>query len=177
MTAEYPLRHGDNPAEVAQMLLDRADAPEHIQWAPRPDTPGGGVFVVHDEAVAADVARLRQEQRDAEAQRIEAAQTAADERDAKADETGLTPAELGYPAAGGTDPGSAAEAQANAEVTADAVTSTEPLADEPPAEDEEPVADDPSTPEDESKMTTAQRRKARKATAPAAAEESSEEGK
>jgi hypothetical protein len=171
MTAEYPLRPGDDAADVAQMLLDHAEAPEHIQWAPRPDTPGGGVFVVHDEAVAAEVARLRQEQRDAEAQRIADAQAAADERDAKADETGLTPAELGFPAAGGTDPGSAAEAERNAEVT-----STEPATEADTDGDEEPAADDPETPEDESKMTTAQRRKARKS-APAAAEPSSEEGK
>lgn len=162
MPAEFVLQPDDDPTEVARQLLDRAEAPEHVHWFPRPDTPGGGVFVVHDERVAAEVVQARQAARAEQAARIEAAQAKAEERDQAADETGLTPGELGFPAAGGTDPGSAAEMQANADATAE-VQAGEGGEEGEPA-DEEPVADDPSTPEDESKAqsTTAARRAARR---------------
>ncbi|HEU5111008.1 MAG TPA: hypothetical protein VFT95_20905, partial [Micromonosporaceae bacterium] len=115
--AEYVMQEGDTAAEVARALLDKTDDPGSVHWSPRPDVPGGGVFVVHDEQVAAEVARERAEARQAEADRIAAAQAVAEERDAKADETGMTPAELGFPANAGTDPGSAGEAARIAEVT------------------------------------------------------------
>lgn len=131
--AEYVLKAGENHAEVAGRLLAEVDDPQAVVWSPRPDVFGGGVYVVNDDAAVAKVARDLQQARDDEARRIAEAQAAADERDARADETGLTPAELGFPA---SLPPSDAE------------------------EDGEPVEDDPSTPEDESAQTPAQRRKA-----------------
>jgi hypothetical protein len=173
--AEYVLQPGDDPGDVAKQLIEAA-GPENVHWFPRPDVPGGGVFQVNDEEAIAGVARTRAAARDAETRRIEEAQAAADERDAKADETGMTPHELGFPANAGTDPGSVAEAERNAEVTGDA----DPEGDGEEVEaDDEPVAvDDPAAAEDESKMTPAQRRAARrKAAAEAAGEPATEEGK
>lgn len=103
--AEYVLHPDDNPADVARALLDKASDPSSVMWSPRPDVPGGGVYVVNNEETVAEVSRQFQQQRDAEAKRIADAQAAAEERDAKADETGLTPAQLGFPANMGTDPG------------------------------------------------------------------------
>jgi hypothetical protein len=158
--AEYQMAEDDVPAEVSRALIDKA-GPENVHWSPRPDVPGGGVFVVSDDAAVAHVAQVRAEARRAEAERIAAAQAAAEERDAKADETGMTPNELGFSANAGTDPGSRGEAERNAEVTGDA----EPT--EPAEGDEEPAVDDPATADDEAAMTPAQRRAARRAKAAA----------
>lgn len=163
--AEYVLQPDDDPAEVARALLDKAASPDGVHWSPRPDVPRGGVFVVNDEETVAAVTRERGEARRIEAERIAEAQQAADQRDELADETGLTPLELGIPANQGTDPGSAAEAERNAELTAEDADEDEPV-----------VEDDPATPEDESKLTPAAARRARreakaKADADAPAEE------
>lgn len=110
MATEYGLQDGDNTADLARELIDRA-GPENVHWAPRPDTPGGGVFVVNDDQAAADVLKARKLRRDAETARIEEAQKAADERDKAIDGTGVTPAEAGFPANSGTDPGSTGQAR------------------------------------------------------------------
>lgn len=198
--AEYVMHPDDNPVEVVRGLLDKVDDPAKVMWSPRPDVPGGGVYVVNDEEAVAAVVAERKAARDAEAQRIADAQAAADKRDAKADETGLTPSELGIPASTGTDPGAPGTAGVlatpeaaqrgdgllapeiaqtptvqNADGTvspADASTADEAAAD---AEDGEPVADDPATPEDESKMTPAQRRAAKRAAAAAEANSATQE--
>lgn len=48
--AEIVLGADDNPAEVAQALLELAgEQPDRVMWAPRPDVPRGGVYVVPDE--------------------------------------------------------------------------------------------------------------------------------
>jgi hypothetical protein len=147
--AEYVIKEGEDHADVARRLLAESDDPNGVVWAPRPDTYGGGVYVVNNEETVAKVARDLQQARDLEAQRITDAQAAADERDAKADETGLTPAQLGFPANAGTDPGAPGTEGTPSEVDED-----------DDAETGESVEDDPATPEDESQMTPAQRRKA-----------------
>lgn len=159
--AEYVMHPDDDATEVARQLLARVDDPQAVMWSHRPDVPGGGVFVVRDEETVAEVVRLRQQARDEQAKRIADAQQAADERDAKADETGLTPTELGIPASTGTDPG----APGTEGVLVDDESG------EDGADDDEPAVDDPSTPDvDESKLTPAQRRAAkRKAAADQAA--------
>jgi hypothetical protein len=150
--AEYVLSEGDTHVEVARRLLAEVDDPQAVVWAPRPDVPFGGVYVVNDEAAVAKVAAEMKTRRDAEATRIADAKAAADERDARASETGLTPAQLGIPANTGTDPGAPGTAGTLAPVDGDGAD----------AEDAEPVEDDPATAEDESKMTPAQRRKAKR---------------
>jgi hypothetical protein len=147
--AEYVLKEGEEHADVARRLLAESDDPNSVLWAPRPDTYGGGVYVVNNEETVAKVARDLQQVRDDQAKQIAAAQAAADERDAKADETGLTPAQLGFPANAGADPGAPGTEGVTPEVGAEDDETTE-----------EPVADDPATPEDESQMTPAQKRKA-----------------
>jgi hypothetical protein len=142
--AEYVLKEGEEHADVARRLLAESDDPNGVLWAPRPDTYGGGVYVVNNEETVAKVARDLQQVRDDQAKRIADAQAAADERDAKADETGLTPSQLGFPANSGSDPGAPG-------------TEGTPQDDD---EDDTPVEDDPATPEDESQMTPAQKRKA-----------------
>lgn len=137
--AEYVLAHGDDPAEVARLLIDNSADADHVHWYPRPDVPGGGVFVVEDESVAANISQEMARRR-AEAEAARAA------------------AEVEEPAAG--EP-------------ADEDEATE---DETEEGDGEPVADDPATPEDESKMTPAQRRAARKAEREAAAAQAAAEG-
>jgi hypothetical protein len=186
--AEYVMHPEDNPVEVVRALLDRVDDPQAVMWSPRPDVPGGGVYVVRDEETVAEVSRLQQAKRDEQAKAIADAQAAADARDAKADETGLTPAELAIPASTGTDPGAPGTEGVQAtpeaasrgdgllapEITAnpDGTVSTDGEESDPDTGESEPVADDPTTPEDESKMTPAQRRAAkRKAAAEAAATE------
>lgn len=193
---EYVMHPDDNPVEVVRALLDKASDPSQVMWSPRPDVPGGGVYVVNDDALIREVAQAQKAKRDAEAQRIADAQAAADERDKQADETGLTPAQLGIPASQGSDPGApgtegqratleaaqrgdgllAPELVENADGTkstaqdaADAEATAEANAD---AADEQPVADDPNTPDvDESKQTPTERRAAKKAAAKAATQE------
>jgi len=151
---EYVLGPDEDQQEVAQRLLAAAKDPASVSWSPRPNShPHGGVFVLVDdeaEAIIAAVAAARKAQED----RITAALAAAEERDVKADETGLTPAQLGFPA------------------------DTTPAEDED-AEDaaDEAVVDDPSTPEDEhadAQDRVAKRRAARKAAAAPADEQKSE---
>lgn len=188
--AEYVMHPGDDPVEVVRALLNKAEAPEHVVWAPRADVPGGGVYVVRDEATVAEVSRAMQAKRDEEAKRIADAQAAADERDAKADETGLTPSELGFPASTGSDPGAAGtegvQATPEAAVRGDGLLAPE-LVENPDGTlsspeqveaengddaDNEPTPDDPDTPDvDESKQTPAQKRATKKAAAAATQEE------
>lgn len=48
--AEIVIAADDDLPEVAQALLDLAgDQPDQVMWAPRPDVPHGGVYVVPDE--------------------------------------------------------------------------------------------------------------------------------
>jgi hypothetical protein len=180
MTTEYVLGPDDTHKSLAQDLLSQAAHPDQVHWSPRPDVPGGGVYVLADEGIAQRVREMRAARRAEEEQRIQVAQAAAEERDSHEDVASglLTPAEAGFPANAGTDPGSAGEAEANAQAVADGNTATAPddaaVADDETAD--EPVADDPSTPEDESKMTPAQRRAAkRKANQEAAAQAATEE--
>lgn len=182
--AEYVMHPEDDSVEVARGLLDRVEDPQAVMWSPRPDVPGGGVFVVRDEETVAEVARVQQQKRDTQAQQIADAQAAAEQRDAKADETGLTPTELGFPASTGADPGAPGTegVRASDEAAARGDGLLAPEVTENPdgtvsSEEDDPdtgesATDDPSTPEDESKMTPAQRRAAkRKAAAEAAAAE------
>lgn len=102
MTTEYFLQEGDNVTDVARALIDQAAEPDDVHWMPRPDTIGGGVFVLRDATIAERVqAKLRA---DAE----EAARVAADERarhaaeeeddeDEGDDTADETPAEPGKP--------------------------------------------------------------------------------
>jgi hypothetical protein len=178
MTTEYVLEPGQTHEELAQELLAQAASPYQVHWSPRPDVYGGGVYVLADEGIAQRTREAMQARRAEEAQRIADAQKAADERDSQEDVASglLTPAEAGFSANAGTDPGSAGEAERNAAATAD----EEPVADDEDGDeaDEEPVADDPATPGDESKMTPAQRRAAaRRAKQEAAAQASPTEEK
>ena len=173
---EYVMHPDDNPVEVVRSLLDKASDPSQVMWSPRPDVPGGGVYVVNDDELIRQVVAEQKAKREAEARRIAEAQAAADERDKQADETGLTPAQLGIPANQGSDPG--APGTEGQQVTLDAAQRGDGLlapelvenpdgtvvpADETDGSDEPPAVDDPNTPEDESKMTPAQRRAAKKA--------------
>lgn len=146
--AEYVLKEGEEHADVARRLLAESDDPNGVLWAPRPDTYGGGVYVVNNEETVAKVARDLQQVRDDQAKQIADAQAAADKRDARADETGLTPTQLGFPANAGSDPGAPGTEGTPQDVEDDG------------DEDDTPVEDDPATPEDESQMTPAQKRKA-----------------
>ena len=146
--AEYVLQEGDTHLDVARALLAEVDDPQSVVWAPRPDVYGGGVYVVNDEDAVANAVRVLQTRRDEQAKQIDEAQRAAEARDKRADETGLTPAQLGIPASIGTDPGAPGTAGT--------------LADVDEEDDGEPVEDDPATPEDESKMTPAQKRAAKR---------------
>lgn len=151
--AEYVLKRGEDHADVARRLIAEVDDPQAVVWLPRPDVYGGGVYSVRDERAVAKVARDLQQDRDDEEQRIAEAMRLADERDARADETGMTPTELGFPA------------------SLPPVVEDDEEADEE-ADTDKPVFDDPATAEDESAMTPAQRRRAaRKAKAPEAAAE------
>ena len=142
---EYVPGPDEDLETVARRLIAAAKDPQSVAWSPRPNShPHGGVYVLPDddaESIIAAVAKTRQD----EADRIDAALKAADERDAKADETGLTPEQLGFPA----------------DTVAGEVEDPEDAADEA-------VVDDPNTPEDEhaeAENRVARRRAARKAAA------------
>lgn len=162
---EYVLGPDEDQQEVAQRLLAAAKNPGAIAWSPRPNAhPHGGVYVLPEDEAEAIIAAVAK-QRDAERARIEAALTAAEERDAKADETGLTPEQLGFPAAVGGDPGApgteGGEAQAAGAVTPETVPDADPA-----DEADEAIVDDPNTPQDEhvdAQNRVAKRRAARKA--------------
>lgn len=188
MTTEYVLAEGDNLQEVARDLLEQAASPDQVHWSPRPDVYGGGVFVLSDETIAQRTIERRRARRSEEAAQIEQAQKAADERDAHpAVAEGLaTPAEAGFAANAGTDPGSAGEADRIRETTSSdqdaaeqqgtASLSTEDEGDED--EDAGSDADDDGVPATKP-LTTAQKRAAakaakEKASADAAAEEKTE---
>lgn len=165
--AEVVLQEGDTHEGVARSLLAKVGDASAVAWSPRPDVYGGGVYVVADESAASAFVRERQQLQEEQAARIAKAQQFAEERDAKASETGATPAELGFAANIGNDPGApgtegAREDQQDAD------------------EDDEDEDDDESaeTPGEspEAKQTTAQKRSARRA-AKTADGASSEEGK
>lgn len=165
---EYVLGPDEDQQEVAQRLLAAAKNPGAIAWSPRPNAhPHGGVYVLPDDEaddIIAAVAKARAE----ESARIEAALAAAQERDDKAAETGLTPEQLGFAASAGSDPG--APGTESGEAQADGTVSEETVPEQDNAEDaaDEAVVDDPSTPEDEAataKDRVAQRRANRKAAA------------
>ena len=47
--AEYVMGPGENQAEVSRHLQENAgDRASEVQWSPRPNMPGGGVFVMPD---------------------------------------------------------------------------------------------------------------------------------
>lgn len=143
---EYVLGPNEDQTVVAQRLLAAAKDPGAIQWSPRPNThPHGGVYVLPDDDAESIIAAVAA-QREAEAKRIEDALAAAEERDAKADETGLTPEQLGFPASIGGDPGAP-----GTEVGEAQVTDTPAESDAEKAEDaaDEATVDDPGTPQDE----------------------------
>jgi hypothetical protein len=156
MTTEYVLEPGQSHEELARDLLEQAASPNQVTWSPRPDVFGGGVYVLADEGIAQRVREVRAARREEQAKQIADAQAAANERDASADVAAglLTPAEAGFSANAGTDPGSAAEAARNAENTGDADD----------AEDEEEAAEEATeTPAEEEKpLTPAQKRAAAK---------------
>lgn len=112
MATEYAIGVGETMTEIARELIDRAGS-DKVAWAPRPDTHGGGVFIVDDDQAAEDVRRARALRFAAEAERIVKAQRAADDRDQAIDGTGLTPSEAGFPAATGQDPGSPDQGKAD----------------------------------------------------------------
>lgn len=172
MTTEYVLTEGDVLQEVARDLLEQAASPDQVHWSPRPDVYGGGVFVLADEGIAQRTIERRRARRADEAARIEAAQKAADERDSDpAVAEGLaTPAEAGFAANAGTDPGSAGEAERIAAVTSegDADAAVQQGDDESLSTEED--ADDDGEPV-EKPLTTAQKRAAKKAAASKAADE------
>lgn len=166
--ADYVMADDDNPTEVAQQLIAAAGA-DNVHWYPRPDTPGGGVFAVNDEQAVADVVRKRQQARTEEAERIAASQKAADERDRKADETGLTPAQLGFAANTGTDPGSADAAKDAIEAAQRRTAAQSDATGTTPAEQQGDDADVQDEPDDEDAdeaaekpMTPAEKRAARR---------------
>lgn len=144
---EYVLGPDEDQTVVAQRLLAAAKNPGAIQWSPRPNThPHGGVYVLPDDDAESIIAAVAA-QRDAEAKRIEGALAAADERDAKADETGLTPEQLGFAASIGADPGAPGTEGGETQAATDAPAET----DAEKAEDaaDEATVDDPGTPQDE----------------------------
>lgn len=109
MTTEYYLQEGDTHESLARDLLEQAAVPDQVVWRPRPDVYGGGVYELADSSIAERVREARAARRAEEAQRIEDSLRAADERDSdEAVAAGLlTPAEAGFPASTGTDPGAA----------------------------------------------------------------------
>lgn len=172
MTTEYVLVEGDNLQEVARDLLEQAASPDQVHWSPRPDVYGGGVFVLSDETIAQRTVERRRARRAEEAAQIEASQKAADERDSHpAVAEGLaTPAEAGFAANAGTDPGSAGEAERIRQDTAAQQLTPEEESD---ADEDDETDDDDETPDDgvpaEKPLTTAQKRAAKKAAAERAA--------
>lgn len=161
--AEVVLQEGDTHEGVARSLLAKVGDASAVAWSPRPDVYGGGVYVVADESAASAFVRERQQRQDEQAAAIKKAQEFAEERDAKASETGATPAELGFAANIGTDPGAPGTEGTPSEVDED---------DEDETEDDE-TSEDSAEPR---KQTTAQKRSARRA-AKNADEAPSEEGK
>jgi hypothetical protein len=152
MTTEYYLQEGDTHESLARDLLEQAANPEQVVWRPRPDVFGGGVYELADEAIAQRVREVRAARRRDEAAQIEASQKAAEDRDSHEDVASglLTPAEAGFPANAGTDPGSAREAE-----------EAEEADDEEVVEDE--ADDEPSEGDDEPRLTPAQKRAATRA--------------
>lgn len=143
MTAEYTVGEGQTVGELARELLDTAREldrdPSVIAWTPRPDTDGGGVFVVTDTEVAQRVLERRQRRAeaapaDAEAGPVEAPTTG----EPIVDQTGVEPAEQAGAEAADAPQTTAqkrraarqAKAQANGETGAQ-----EPSAEETPAGD------------------------------------------
>lgn len=164
---EYVLGPDEDHETVARRLLDAAKDPASVMWSPRPNThPHGGVYVLADEEADAIIAAVAKE-RQRVADRIQAAQEAAAARDAKADETGLTPEELGMSGSLGGDPGAPGTATGEAQAAGTVAEETVPSDDAEDAADEA-IVDDPNTPEDEhadAENRVAKRRAARKAAA------------
>lgn len=170
MATEYALGPDDTHESLAKDLLEQAEHPGQVTWSPRPDVHGGGVYVLADEGIAQRVREVRYARRAEDARKQEAAEAFAKTRDESPDvaEGLATPAEAGFPASIGGDPGAAGTETAPAET----------VEDEGPA-DEEPADDNSTTPEDESRQTPAQKRAAKreaakKAEAEAAAAEKTE---
>ena len=151
--AEIYVKDGETTESVARRLLDQAAHPDHVVWQPRSGVDAGGVFVVPDDEVDDLMARV-EAKRAADRRDTEVRIAAANARDARVADTGLTPAQLGF----------AANADAAAEDDDADDDEPDPLADEPgqapPSADEEP------------KLSRAeQRRRDRRAAAEAAAQE------
>jgi hypothetical protein len=103
--AEIHVKDGETKEEVARRLLDQAAHPDHVVWQPRSGVAEGGIFYVPDDEVDDLIARV-EAKRDADRRLTEQRIKAADERDAKVADTGLTPEQLGFPANATGDPGS-----------------------------------------------------------------------
>jgi hypothetical protein len=103
--AEIYVKDGETKEEVARRLLDQAAHPDHVVWQPRSGQEAGGIFYVPDDEVDDLIARV-EAKRNAERQETERRIKAADERDAKVADTGLTPEQLGFSANAVGDPGS-----------------------------------------------------------------------
>lgn len=161
--SEYVLGVDENPEQTVRELLAHADDPASVVWSPRPDVPHGGVYVIPD-ALSEKVLAARQAVRDAQAKQIQQGLDFAEQRDSHdAVVQGLaTPAEAGFPAAVGNDPGApGTETGPNPLVPDD-------RSDEERAQDaaDAAVVDDPSTPQDEkaeADQRAEERRAARKA--------------
>lgn len=109
--ADYVMTEDEDQTTVVQELLANAESPEHVIWRPRSGVPHGGVYEVPDD-LADKLLEHRRARAQAETDRIEAAQAAADERDSsEAVASGLvTPAEAGFAANATGDPGAAVDA-------------------------------------------------------------------
>lgn len=92
--AEVIIRDDETQQQVARELLDQAEHPDDVVWAPRSNTPHGGVFIVPDDKVDELVAR-RTAALEASRRVTERRIDAMEERDRLLDKTGATPDELG----------------------------------------------------------------------------------
>lgn len=168
--AEIYVGQDETKEEVARRLLDQADHPDHVVWQPRSGQEAGGVFYVPDDEVDALVARVKAK-RDAEAKLTEERIAAADRRDELASETGLTPAQLGFPANATGDPGSFPVEDVEDEDEDDEAADDEAASDTSEAKDAD--AADASKDEAPVQSRAAARKAARRAAADKAAADSS----
>jgi|1185.fasta_scaffold86843_1 hypothetical protein len=188
--AEIIIGDDETPPQVARELLAQAEHPDHVVWTPRSNTPHGGVFIVPDDK-ASDLVARRENARAESERLVQQRQDAADERDQLADQTGLTPAELGFAANSPEDAASLGqggparvvdplrsedqrllELQARVDGVAEAQDAQVARAQDRADEDEDAAADEAIAAEDKAAADRAAARKtARRASAKKAAEE------
>lgn len=168
--ADYVMTEDEDQTTVVQELLANAESPEHVVWRPRSGVPHGGVYEVPDD-LADKLLEHRRARAQAETDRIDAAQAAADERDSsEAVASGLvTPAEAGFAANATGDPGAAVDVDHGDDEAPEDDAPAEQL---DPAADSEPAEDDAARP---TRSKRARRNAAAKADeAPAAPAEETE---